>query len=217
MKRIRLVVRNDKPQAHAIANRFGDLLADRDLTTDAGEPDAVVAVGGDGTMLEAASIALDLDVPVCGINVGRVGYLAEFAQSEMEDLADAIASDAFAIMRHSTVSVSTGKESASGINDVVVEKVTGQRIIEVAVEVNHRPLATYRTDGMIIATPLGSTAYSLSAGGPIVDPTLDARPSQLADEGDRSRSRCCRHSLGNRRSSGTNQRRWARVADRRTR
>ena len=174
MKRIRLVVRNDKQQAHVIANRFGDLLADRDVATDAGDPDAIVAVGGDGTMLEAASIALELSVPVCGINVGRVGYLAEFAQDEIEDLADAIASDGFAIMHHSTVSVATGTETASAINDVVIEKVTGQRIIEVAVEVNHRPLATYRTDGVIVATPLGSTAYSLSAGGPIVDPTLDA-------------------------------------------
>lgn len=174
MKRIRLVVRSDKPQAHVIANRFGDLLADRDVATDADDPDGVVAVGGDGTMLEAASFAIDLDVPVCGINVGRVGYLAEFAQSEIEDLADAIASDSFSIMHHSTVSVTTATESASGINDVVVEKVVGQRIIEVAVEVNHRPLATYRTDGVIVATPLGSTAYSLSAGGPIVDPTLDA-------------------------------------------
>jgi NAD+ kinase len=125
-------------------------------------------------MLEAASIDLELEIPVCGINVGRVGYLAEFAQDEIKDLADAIASDAFAIMHHSTVSVSTGAETASAINDVVVEKVTGQRIIEIAVEVNHRPLATYRTDGVIVATPLGSTAYSLSAGGPIVDPTLDA-------------------------------------------
>ena len=174
MKRIKLVVRNDKPQAHAIADRFGDLLADRDVTTDAGDPDGVVAVGGDGTMLEAAALALELDVPVCGINVGRVGYLAEFAQDEISDLAAAIASDTFAIMRHSTVSVSTRTESASAINDVVVEKVTGQRIIEVAVEVNRRPLATYRTDGVIVATPLGSTAYSLSAGGPIVDPSLDA-------------------------------------------
>ncbi len=174
MKRIKLVVRNDKPQAHAMADRFGDLLAERDIATDAGDPDGVVAVGGDGTMLEAAALALELDVPVCGINVGRVGYLAEFAQNEISDLAAAIASDTFAIMRHSTVSVSTRTESASAINDVVVEKMTGQRIIEVAVEVNRRPLATYRTDGVIVATPLGSTAYSLSAGGPIVDPSLDA-------------------------------------------
>jgi NAD+ kinase len=64
--------------------------------------------------------------------------------------------------------------SATAINDIVVEKVISQRIIEVAVNVNDRPLATYRTDGMIVASPLGSTAYSLSAGGPIVDSSFDA-------------------------------------------
>jgi NAD+ kinase len=174
VNRIRLVVRNDKPQAHEIADRFGGLLADRGVGVSSDGPDAVVAIGGDGTVLEAASIALELEVPVCGINVGRVGYLAEFAEGEIEDLADAIASDTFTTLHHSTVSVSTRSKSASAINDVVVEKVMGQRIIEVAVAVNGRPLATYRTDGMIVATPLGSTAYSLSAGGPIVDPTLDA-------------------------------------------
>ena len=83
MNRIRLVVRNDKPMAHEIAGRFEALLADRGVTADAGDPGAVVAVGGDGTMLEAASVAIELDIPVCGINVGRVGYLAEFAESEI--------------------------------------------------------------------------------------------------------------------------------------
>jgi NAD+ kinase len=174
VNRVKLVIRNDKPEADATAGRFRFLLAERDVSTDIGEIDAVVAIGGDGTVLEAASIALSDRLPVCGINVGRVGYLAEFAESEIEDLADAIATDAFALRHHSTVSVSTGGLSASAINDIVVEKVITERIIEVTVSVNDRPLATYRTDGMIVATPLGSTAYSLSAGGPIVDPSLDA-------------------------------------------
>ena len=174
MNRVKLVVRDDKPQATETAHRFSRLLSERGVATDAGDIDAVVAIGGDGTVLEAASIALKQGIPICGINVGRVGYLAEFAEVEIADLAEAIATDEFKTRRHSTVSVSTPHESASATNDVVVEKVISQRIIEVAVAVNGRPLATYRTDGMIVATPLGSTAYSLSAGGPIVDPSLDA-------------------------------------------
>ncbi len=174
MKRVKLVVRNDKPQALAIADRVASLLADRGVSTETDDIEAVVAIGGDGTVLEAASIALERGIPICGVNVGRVGYLAEFAQEEIVDLAEAISTDSFSTKHHSTVSVSTPHRTASAINDVVVEKVISQRIIEVAVAVNGRPLANYRTDGMIVATPLGSTAYSLSAGGPVVDPSLDA-------------------------------------------
>ena len=174
MNRVKLVVRDEAPQADATADRFRDLLTSRGVSETSTGAEAVVAIGGDGTVLEAAAGALDFSIPVCGINVGRVGYLAEFAEAEAEDLADAIATDTFAIKRHSTVSVTTLQQTASAINDVVVEKVISQRIIEVAVAINNRPLATYRTDGIIVATALGSTAYSLSAGGPIVDPSLGA-------------------------------------------
>lgn len=174
MNRVKLVVRDDKSKAREVEDLFRGLLDAREIATDTGDAEAAVAIGGDGTVLEAAAFALDQGIPVCGINVGRVGYLAEIAEDEIEDLADAISTDAFRTRRHSTISVSTPHHSAVAINDIVLEKVVSQRIIEVAVAINDRPLATYRTDGMIVATPLGSTAYSLSAGGPIVDPSLDA-------------------------------------------
>ena len=174
MNRVKLVVRNDKPKANEVADRFSALLADRGVETNANDVEAVVAIGGDGTVLEAAAIALKHGIPVCGINVGRVGYLADVQEGEIEDLADTISSDVYITRRHSVISVSTPDHSAVAINDVVLEKVVSQRIIEVVVTINDRPLAKYRTDGMIVATPLGSTAYSLSAGGPIVDPSLDA-------------------------------------------
>jgi len=144
------------------------------VTPVADTAELIIAVGGDGTVLSAAEDALRLDLPVCGVNVGKVGYLAEFKPSEIGDLVTALVDDTYSITTHSVVSVSTGSHTAQGINDVVVEKVISQRIIEVAVSVNHRELATYRTDGIIVATPLGSTAYSLSAGGPVLDPSLDA-------------------------------------------
>ncbi len=176
MNRIRIVVRNDKPHAGDIADKMAESLAEFGVpaTGDMERPDAIVAIGGDGTVLAAAAAALDLDVPLCGVNVGRVGYLAEFEEHEVPDLADAIARDSYSIEYHSTVAVTAESHEALAINDVVVEKVVSQRIIEVAVRVNGEDLASYRTDGIIVASPLGSTAYSLSAGGPVVDPSLDA-------------------------------------------
>ncbi|MEN8238593.1 MAG: NAD(+)/NADH kinase [Actinomycetota bacterium] len=176
MKRVRIVVRNDKPHANEIAREVISMLDERSVEAayDLPDPEAIVAIGGDGTVLAAASAALDLGVPLCGVNVGRVGYLAEFEPPEISDLATAIADDSYNVMYHNTVAVRSGDRSALAINDIVVEKVISQRIIEVAVQVNGRDLASYRTDGIIVASPLGSTAYSLSAGGPVVDPSLDA-------------------------------------------
>jgi len=176
VNRIRIVVRNDKPHAGEVAAAAVDALARVGVLADEAmeRPEAIVAIGGDGTVLAAAVAALDFDVPLCGVNVGRVGYLAEFEEREVEDLAVAIAQDTYAIEYHSTLAVRTGEHQALAINDVVVEKVVSQRIIEVAVRVNGEDLASYRTDGIIVASPLGSTAYSLSAGGPVVDPSLDA-------------------------------------------
>lgn len=176
MKRVRIVVRSDKPQADVIAHRLIGALSGQGVKANdiCESPDAVVAIGGDGTVLAAAATALELGIPICGVNVGRVGYLAEFEETEIDDLARAIASDTYSIRTHITLSVETGAHQASAINDVVLEKVVSQRIIELAVRVNGKELASYRTDGLILATPLGSTAYSLSAGGPVMDPSLDA-------------------------------------------
>ncbi len=168
------MVRDDNPRAVAAAATLTERLQDHGVDVDQDQPSAIVAIGGDGTVLKAAAIAVTLGVPVCGVNVGRVGYLAEFAESEINDLAHVIGSDDFSTRRHNVVSVTTSSHTATAINDVVVEKVVSQRIIEIAVRINDRPLATYRADGMIVASALGSTAYSLSAGGPIVDPRLDA-------------------------------------------
>ncbi len=174
MKQVRLVVRHDKVEAKQIDTDITEALSRNNVTTHGSNPEAVIAIGGDGTVLDAASMAMKLNVPVCGVNVGGVGYLAEFSQAEVADLADAVANDAYSTRAHSTLFVSTGDYSASAINDVVVEKVVSQHIIKVTVQINGRPLSTYRTDGVLVASPLGSTAYNLSAGGPIVDPRLDA-------------------------------------------
>jgi NAD+ kinase len=176
MRSVHLVTREDSPEIDGVVATLATALDAAGITTapDPTDADLVIAIGGDGTVLSAAATAMQVGVPVCGINVGRVGYLAEFEVAEITDLVGAIASDRFQIEPHSVVAVDTGSISAVAVNDVVVEKVVSQRIIEVAVSVNGRPLASYRTDGIIVASPLGSTAYSLSSGGPVVDPSLDA-------------------------------------------
>jgi NAD+ kinase len=176
MKRIQIIVRDSNPQAVSAATDLGDALSASGITTGPTitSPDAIIGVGGDGTVLEAAAIAIDHGVPVAGVNVGRVGYLAEFAPDEVRDLAFALENDTYKLHERRTVSVTVGDSTTHAVNDVVVDKVLSQRIIEIAVQINGEPLASYRADGIIVATPLGSTAYSLSAGGPIVSPDLDA-------------------------------------------
>jgi len=141
---------------------------------DAGEVEALIGVGGDGTVLRAAELALDVDIPLAGINVGRVGYLAEFSVGEIGSLAAGVAADELRVVDRMTAAVRHGDRQALAVNDVVVEKVVTQRMVEIAVAINGNEFAGYRTDGIIVATPVGSTAYSLSSGGPVLDPTLEA-------------------------------------------
>jgi NAD+ kinase len=136
--------------------------------------EALIGVGGDGTVLRAAGLALTANLPLAGINVGRVGYLAEFEVDEIDALATAIAADELDVAERMTVEVQAGGGRRLAVNDVVVEKVLSQRVVEIGVSINGHHFARYRTDGIIVATPVGSTAYSLSAGGPVVDPELEA-------------------------------------------
>ncbi len=180
MTAVGVVVHDDKGEAGEVAARLEKLARDRGievirLNDDAPEGlDVVLGVGGDGTVLRAARLAWTRGLPVAGINVGRVGYLAEFEVDELDALVAAIADDRTLIFERMTVQVHFPGGSATGLNDVVVEKVISERIIEIGVTINGERFARFRTDGIIVATPVGSTAYSLSAGGPVVDPELDA-------------------------------------------
>lgn len=176
MNRILTVVRGHKNEAMATASRFIAACVEAGMQAgpDVADAEVIVAIGGDGTVLGAAAQAIERSLPVCGINVGRVGYLAEFEPSEISELVTALRTDSFSFDERATVGVTVGETTSYAVNDIVVEKVMSQRIIEIAVRINGEPLATYRADGIIAATPLGSTAYSLSAGGPIVSPELNA-------------------------------------------
>lgn len=181
MNRIALIVHDEKPRAADAASALIAACDARDVeavvvASDAAPAgvDAVVGVGGDGTVLRAAALAMERDIPVAGINVGRVGYLAEFAMDEIDAFAEALAAGRMRVFSVMTVTVHGRDFMATGINDVVIEKVVSERIIEIGVAINGNRFADYRTDGLIVATPVGSTAYSLSAGGPVVDPEVEA-------------------------------------------
>ncbi len=138
----------------------------------------VVAVGGDGTMLHAARMAAMADVPVLGVNRGRLGFLADVGPDRMlESVDDALAGRCLAERRMllaAHVTVDGRPVDALALNDVVVTKRETGRTVEVRTWVNGVYVNTHGGDGFIIATPTGSTAYALSCGGPILHPSLDA-------------------------------------------
>lgn len=135
----------------------------------------MLAIGGDGTVLEAARRAVALDIPVLGFNLGTIGFLAEVSTEEVEQVVDAISAGRLTEKRRMTVSARVGDgRSMDGLNDVVVEKIHSQRLVFLTVTIDGEEFLTYRADGLVTATPTGSTAYSFSAGGPLVDPVLRA-------------------------------------------
>lgn len=189
--RVGAVVNAGRPHAmefarrlRTLAGRLGvDLVADAhdreaelDLAPwDEEDVDMVVAVGGDGTVLEAAKRALALDRPLLGFNLGTLGFLAEVDPQRLDEALTAVAAGRYQVRHRMTVEARLPSGiSEMGVNDVVAEKIDSQRLVALAVEIDGDPFITYRADGLVMATPTGSTAYAFSAGGPLVDPALDA-------------------------------------------
>ncbi len=137
-------------------------------------PDMVLGVGGDGTMLAAARLALDDDVPVLGFNLGTLGFLTEAEPADLEQVIPRLLDGDYEVENRMTVAARVDDKHEVGINDVVIEKVDTTRLVSLDVVIDGTHLMTQRADGLIVATPTGSTAYSLSAGGPLVDPRLKA-------------------------------------------
>ncbi len=137
-------------------------------------PDMVVAVGGDGTMLGAVGTAVAWDAPVLGFNLGTLGFLTEADPSELSTAVKRLFTSEYEIVERMTVSATVKGVTVEGINDVVVEKIDSTRLVHLEVVIDGEPFTTYRADGLIIATPTGSTAYTFSAGGPMIDPAVQA-------------------------------------------
>ncbi|KRB45727.1 MULTISPECIES: NAD kinase [unclassified Terrabacter] len=141
--------------------------------------DLVVVLGGDGTILRGAEFARSVDVPLLGVNLGHVGFLAEAERDDLDATVEHIASNDYAVEERMTLHVDAKLHgdliaSSWALNEVSVEKAARERMLEVTVEVDGRPLSSWGCDGVIVSTPTGSTAYAFSAGGPVVWPQVEA-------------------------------------------
>ena len=167
-----------------------------DLHVDAGgfdpaleicEPDAfsgrdceiAIVIGGYGTILRAAEITHASGVPILGVNLGHVGFLAEAEQDDLETVVEAVVRRDYTTEDRLTIDVSAYRDgelvtSTFALNEASVEKAARERMLEVVVEVDERPVSRWGCDGVVCATPTGSTAYNFSAGGPIVWPEVEA-------------------------------------------
>ena len=180
-----LVLNQQKPEARRVAEEAARILeargarvvwpqADpaRDEAALAGA-DAVLTIGGDGTILHTARRALPHGLPILGVNLGRVGFLATCEIEEMPRKLALLAAGEFARDRRMLLQAACGGWRSTALNDVVLYKGRRMQTIEFAVFCDGMLVNRYRGDGVIIATPTGSTAYSLSAGGPILDARID--------------------------------------------
>jgi len=141
--------------------------------------DLAIVVGGDGTLLNAARSLAEADVAVLGVNLGRLGFLADVSPDEMHERLDEILAGQYEEEHRSLLHASVLRDGrtvseSDALNDVVIHKWDIARMIEVDTTIDGRFLNSLRADGLIVSTPTGSTAYALSGGGPILDPALQA-------------------------------------------
>lgn len=174
VKRIQIVSHSGKPGAVKLATELSKWLEERHIAVVDDDPDLVVSVGGDGTMLRAARSAHAADVPLLGINQGTLGYLTEVDEGEETKALQAISSGDYRIEERMMLACEVDEADQPqvfvGLNEVLVERGSGHRLVRLLVSVGGERLGEFNADGIIVATPTGSTAYALSAGGPIVSP-----------------------------------------------
>ena len=145
----------------------------------AGEVDLMLVLGGDGTMIATARMVGDQEVAVLGVNFGGLGYLAEFRIEELYSALESILAGNYRLDKRVMLAVELRRDEAlltsnRVLNDVVINKSALARIIEIDAYFNHQFVNSFRADGLIVSTPTGSTAYNLSAGGPVIFPSMNA-------------------------------------------
>lgn len=144
------------------------------------EVELAIVLGGDGTILRAAELVRDGTAPILGINMGHVGFLAEIERDDMDDAVRRVIDRDYAVEERMALHVRV-KDGADhvvyetwALNEATVEKASRERLLEVVIEVDGRPLSSFGCDGVVVSTPTGSTAYNFSAGGPVIWPTVEA-------------------------------------------
>jgi NAD+ kinase len=135
--------------------------------------DVIILIGGDGTFLSVATQAVERGIPIAGFNLGTLGFLTELHKEGLEESLTEIFTNDIKISQRKLLEIEFGGRRYVALNDVVASKGNIARIITLGLEINRSSVAKIRADGLIVATPTGSTAYSLSAGGPIVTPQVN--------------------------------------------
>jgi len=186
-----LVIHPTRNEALNTGKELAKLLREKDLDVyatikldganefdESSKVDLAVVLGGDGTMLRASELFRGKKLPILGINLGHVGFLAEIERPSLSDIASVITNGSFEIEERMSLSYQLlrgGKLLQSGwaLNEVTIER-NDHQMIDLFVQIDHRPLSRWWCDAVICATPTGSTAYAYSAGGPVVWPEVDA-------------------------------------------
>lgn len=173
ISKVALVVNDGKPKAVELQAELTGYFEGRGVTV-SDEADLVVSLGGDGTMLRAARLAHRQDAPLLGVNLGMLGYLSEVDPPKARDALDRIFEGRFEIEERMMIACNarSGDEEVTfvGLNEALIERSGSHRLVRLGVRIGGESLAAFNADGVIVATPTGSTAYALSAGGPIVSP-----------------------------------------------
>ena len=179
-------------------NQHIDVPATKVFTGDDFEADFVISMGGDGTFLKAASRVRQKMIPILGVNMGRLGFLADVSPGDIEKCVEALYAEDYSVENRALIQVSLDGETLDGydcaLNDVAILKRDTASMISIRASVNGEYLTTYQADGLVVSTPTGSTAYSLSNGGPIIVPgtkvfsmtavaphSMNVRPIVLSD------------------------------------
>lgn len=193
MKKILLVVHPTRPAAAKFGNILSEKFSAEKLEVFSNQPqliagskslteieglDLVIVLGGDGTILRAAEIVRGFDIPIIGINLGNVGFLAEIAQPTADEIVSAIRSGKIhreprLVLKYEVLRKDKSIHKGWALNEVTVERSSTQ-MLELFLQIDGRPLSKWGCDGVICATPTGSTAYAFSAGGPVVWPEVSA-------------------------------------------
>jgi len=174
-----IVVRLLPLEARELGLELGDAVEIAPETDPSRDCELVLVIGGDGTILRAAELTHDVCTPVLGVNLGHVGFLAEAEYDDLESTIDAVVHQRYTSEDRMTLDVSVFLEGelitrTFALNEASVEKAARERMLEVVVEIDGRPLSRWGCDGVVCATPTGSTAYNFSAGGPVVWPEVEA-------------------------------------------
>lgn len=169
------------PDDIALRGALGDLpAAVLGGDVEVSEIEAAIVLGGDGTILRAAEIVREVAAPILGINMGHVGFLAEIEADVLDDAIRRMIDRDYEVEERMTLRVRIKDATGAviyetwALNEATVEKAERERMLEVVLEIDGRPLSTFGCDGVVVATPTGSTAYGFSAGGPVIWPTVEA-------------------------------------------